>query len=34
LQVDEVMLKQVHFRGYRSLANFRLKLAGVTVVTG
>jgi predicted ATPase len=32
--VDDLVLQQVHFRGYRSLANFRLKLAGVTVVTG
>lgn len=28
------MLRSLHFRGYRSLRDFRLKLGGVTVVTG
>ena len=32
--MDGCMLRSVHFRGYRSLCDFRLKLAGVTVVTG
>ena len=32
--MDGRVLRSVHFRGYRSLCDFRLKLAGVTVVTG
>ena len=32
--MDGLMLRSVHFRGYRSLCDFRLKLAGVTMVTG
>jgi predicted ATPase len=29
-----VMLRTIHFQGYRSLRDFRLKLGRVTVVTG
>ncbi len=32
--MDGWVLRSVHFRGYRSLRDFRLNLAGVTVVTG
>jgi predicted ATPase len=32
--MDGRVLCSVHFRGYRSLRDFRLKLAGVTLVTG
>jgi predicted ATPase len=33
-RLDASMLRTLHFRGYRSLRDFRLKLGRVTVVTG